>query len=116
VPALANDFELPWLSEHASFPDIRNSSQGWQTSLGDRLNGTIDSGGRVYVAAHVFDSASYHDFSEKNDPFSEQINEQYLSIDGAKVYREVRKVFEPFYLLPSNFNIGPDNYFVLQRK
>jgi hypothetical protein len=103
--AILNDYVIP-----------ANDAPGWQTSLRDRLNATINSGGRVYVAAHIFDSSSYDDFSEKDDPFSEQINEQYLSIDGAKVYQEVRKVFEPYNRLPSNFSIGPDRYFILQRK
>jgi len=103
--AIFNDFVIP-----------ARGAPVWQGSLRDKVNATIDSGGRVFVAAHVFKSWSYADLSEKEDPFSEQINEQYLGIDSGQVYRQVQEVFEPFKLIPSDFKIGSDSYFTLQRK
>jgi len=82
----------------------------------DRINSTLNSGGRVFVASHLFDPDTYDDLAGVNDAFDEQINPQYLTIDGNAVYREVREAFAPYELDKSNLKLGDDDYLVLERK
>ena len=73
----------------------------------------MNSGGKVFVASHVFDPASYRDLSNHNDPFNEQIDQRYLTIDGPAFYQNLRQFFAGYRLTKSNFSVGSDAYFAV---
>jgi hypothetical protein len=103
--AILNDFVLP-----------ATGSNSWRDQLGDQIKSTMDSGGQVYVGAHVFDPESYSDLAGTKDPFSPCINQESLGIDGPALLRQVQQVFAPYNLDDSDFKIGDDDYFALRRK
>jgi hypothetical protein len=102
--AILNDFVIP------------AGSRSWREKLRRKIDSTLDSGGRVFVAGHVLDSSSYEDLAARDDPFTEQINEQYLGLDGPALYRQVRQLFDSYELEKSQFRIGIDEYFTVHRK
>ncbi len=89
--------------------------QDWRAKLRTKIDSTLDSGGQVFVASHVFDPGSYGDLSALNNPFNEQINERYLTVDGAAIYQDLRRFFARYQLKESNFSVGSDPYFVVAR-
>jgi hypothetical protein len=103
----------------AIFNDLVFQSGGaksWQKQLRERINSTLEAGGRVYVAAHVFDKASYKDLSQAGDPFNEQLNPRYLKLDSRSFYRDIQRVFSNYKLEKSGFSLGKDHYFSVERK
>ena len=87
--------------------------QNWREKLRARIDSTLNSGGKVFVASHVFDPASYRDLSNHNDPFNEQIDQRYLTIDGPAFYQDLRQFFAGYRLTKSNFSVGSDAYFAV---
>ena len=90
--------------------------QNWREKLGAKIDSTLDSGGHVFVASHVFDPSSYRDLSLQNNPFNEQIDERYLTIDGAAVYQDLRQFFAGYHLTKSDFSVGSDAYFAVTQR
>ena len=88
-------------------------AQNWREKLGAKIDSTLNSGGQVFVASHVFDPGSYRDLSSHNDPFNEQIAERYLAVDGPAVYQDLRQFFAGYRLTKSNFSVGSDAYFAV---
>ena len=103
--AIFNDYVIP-----------ARGAPVWQVGLREKISSTLDSGGKVFVATHVFDPRSYVDLTAEEHPFSEQINEQYLGIEGRKVFQQVQEVFKSYNLIPSDFKIGTDSYFFVRPK
>jgi hypothetical protein len=103
--AILNDFVLR-----------AKTSNSWHAQLQDKIRSTIDSGGQVYVAVHVFDPEVYSDLAGTRDPFSPCVNREYLGIDGPALLTQVKEVFAPYNLEDSDFKIGDDDYFVLRHK
>ena len=103
--AILNDYVLP-----------AEGSSSWRDRLGEKIRSTIDSGGKVYVGAPVLDADSYSDLAGAKDPFSPNLNLEYVGIDGPVLLEQVKQVFAPYNLADSDFTIGADDYFVLQRK
>jgi hypothetical protein len=93
-----------------------DKSSSWSDQLGDKVRSTIDSGGKVYVGASVLDPDSYSDLAGAKDPFSPNLNLEYVGINGPALLQQVKQVFAPYNLKDSDFKIGDDEYFVLQRK
>ena len=93
-----------------SFVFVRGGTRSWQNRLRDRINSTLDSGGRVYVAAHVFDTHSYKDLSQANNPFNEQINPRYLTLNSTSFRQQIEDFFSGYDLTKSDFSLGADNY------
>lgn len=92
------------------------NSPTWRDKLRTRINSTLDSGGRVFVAAHLFDRGSYNDLASTDDPFAIMVQRQYPANQGQRFQEEVRMVLASYNLQQSDFSIGPDRYFLLQRK
>ena len=90
--------------------------QNWRDKLRAKIDSTLDSGGQVFVASHVFDPASYRDLSNHNDPFNEQIDQRYLTIDGPAFYQDLRQFFAGYQLTKSNFSVGSDAYFAVAQR
>ena len=90
--------------------------QNWRERLRTKIDSTLDSGGRVFVASHVFDRGSYRDLSNQNDPFNEQIDRRYLTVDGAAIYQDLRLFFVGYRITESNFRVGSDAYFTVARR
>ncbi len=103
--AILNDFVLP-----------AAGSQAWEATLRQKIDATLNSGGRVFVAGHVVDPDSYNDLAGTNDAFDPYFNKQNLGIDGPALLTQVKEVFAPYSLEDSDFKIGDDDYFVLRRK
>ncbi len=70
----------------------------------------------MYVGAYVLDPESYSDLAGAKDPFSPNLNLEYVGIDGPALLRQVKQVFAPYNLDDSDFKIGADDYFELRRK
>lgn len=103
--AIVNDFVLP-----------AAGSPTWETKLRQKIDETLSSGGRVFVAQHVFDPDSYKDLAGTNAAFDPYFNKQNLGLDGPALQRQVKEVFTPYNLEDSDFKIGDDDYFDIQRK
>jgi hypothetical protein len=92
------------------------ASLSWQEKLRSRIHLTLESGGPVFVASHIFMARTYADLSGRDDPFAEFIQEQYLSIQGPLLYEQLRAFFQTYKLTESSFRIGRDRYFSLADK
>lgn len=88
----------------------------WRDNLRMKIDSTLDSGGHVYVAGHVFDPESYSDLAGTKDPYSAYVHTEYLRIDGASLYRELEQIFANYDREETDFKIGDDDYYELQRK
>jgi Protein O-mannosyl-transferase TMEM260-like len=84
--------------------------QSWPVRLDARIDSTLKKGGRVYVAAHVFDLDSYTDLSRAADPFNEQIHPRYRRIDAASFRLKVQDSFSKYRLTKSGLRLGADNF------
>jgi len=102
--SILDDFVLP------------SGGQAWQDKLRHTIDATIDSGGRVFVAAHVFDPRSYQDLANTMDPYDPFFQKGMLALRGPVVYEQVRRVFAPYGQQNSDLKVGEDGYFVLQRR
>jgi hypothetical protein len=102
--AILNDFVIP-----------AASSESWREQLRQKIESTLDSGGTVFVAAHLFDPKAYASLSAINDPFTEQINEQYVAINGSALYQQIGQLLGHYKLEKSDFKIGSDNFFIIHR-
>ena len=100
---ILDDFVLP-----------AGAQESWRVRLRDGIDSTLSSGGRVFVASHVFNPDSYTDLTRAGYAFSDQLNSRYKDIDGAALYREVREVLGPYTLKESELRVGSDNYFVIE--
>lgn len=74
-----------------------------------RIDSSLGFGGRVFVAAHVFDRASYP--SGSVDPFSKWIQTPPSAARGAVLFEGVRRLFEHYRLGRSTFKIGSEGYY-----
>jgi len=102
VPIL-NEFVVP-----------QKRPQSWSRALREMMESTLSSGGRVFVAAHVFNHAQYEDLAAVQDPFAEQIDVPYLGVDPDILYREVQEAFRGYALRKSDFRIGSDDYYSME--
>ena len=102
---ILNDFVIP-----------AGLSSVWTKSLSEKIESTLSSGGKVFVAQHLFDADSYQDLSHSNDAFNEQVDQRYVQIDGPTVYSQVQAFFKGYDLIDSDFAVGTDKYFLLKRK
>jgi hypothetical protein len=102
---ILNDFVIP-----------AGVSRAWTKGLSQKIESTLSSGGKVFVAKHLFDADSYDDLSHADDAFNEEVDQRYLTIDSPKIYSEVQTVFKGYDLIDSDFSIGSDKYFLLKRK
>lgn len=102
---ILNDFVIP-----------AGLSSAWTKSLSQKIESTLSSGGKVFVAQHLFDADSYQDLSHVDDAFNEQVDQRYLPIDGLAVYSQGQAFFKGYDLIDSDFAVGTDKYFLLKRK
>jgi hypothetical protein len=91
-----------------------NPSKGWQSVLKDRIDSVLAAGGKVYVASHVFEEGEYQDLAQENDPFAEQTNPQFSSIDTENLYEQVTELLSHYPMKRSAFSVGSDNYLVIE--
>lgn len=93
-----------------------HNSPVWRDNLRARIDHTLASGGRVFVADHVVDPGTYRNLSGINFPFAPFVQARYAGTEGPAFYQEVREAFLPYKLRQSDFRIGPDRYFLIERK
>jgi len=94
---------------------MRGSREQWQKKLDHDIEGVFASGGRVYVADHVFWDSSYRDLEQTANPFSPYAHMEYAGLSGKKLTDEVTRFFRRYELRPSSFKIGTDPYGELKR-
>jgi hypothetical protein len=107
-PALAiiDDFARP-----------AGASASWADKLRAKINQTLDSGSRVFVAAHVFDPESYNNLAgDADDPFAVAVFKGYSGAQETSFFRKVKDAFVPYKLERSNFELGTDKYFLLEHR
>lgn len=102
--AIINDLVLP------------SGAQSWRQRLADKIDSVIDSGGRAYIAAHVLDPRSYRDPSQARNPFNEETNKSYLTLDIDALHRGIVDLFSRYELRKCEFTIGADDYLSVQRR
>ena len=90
-----------------------NPSRPWQSVLKDRIDSVLAAGGKVYVASHLFEEGEYEDLANENDPFAEQTNPQFSSIDPENLYEQVTELLSHYSMKQSDFSIGSDRYLVI---
>ena len=113
---LKNAPENPGLGITTDFVLRTPDSQSWEAKLRDRIDSTLNSGGRVFVARHVFDPTEYRDLSRANDPFAEFTDTRYSRIDGETLYRRVRNLFDQYSLSETDFRLGYDRFWSVGRR
>jgi hypothetical protein len=91
-----------------------NPSKDWQSMLKDRIDSVLAANGKVYVASHVLEQGEYEDLANENDPFAEQTNPQFSSIDTENLYEQVAELLSHYPMKPSAFRIGSDSYLVIE--
>jgi hypothetical protein len=84
--------------------------------LQKKIEATMNSGGHVYVAEHVFDPETYADIASTGDPFSPYVHSDYLRIDGPSLHRELEQIFADYDREETDLEIGDDDYLELRRK
>lgn len=84
----------------------------WQQRLQQKIESTLRSGGKVFVAGHLFKPGLYSD--QTVDPFAIAIYKANSAEPG--LYQQVQLVFAPYDLKASTFAIGLDKYFELVPK
>jgi len=102
--SILDDFVLP------------SAGQAWPEKLRHAIDATVDSGGRVFVAAHVFDPRSYQDLANNADPYDPFFQKQMLTLSGPILYEQVRGVLAAYARQDSDLKVGEDGYFVLKRR
>lgn len=89
----------------------------WSRDLGDEIVGTLEKGGRVFLADHVLWPSSYAGLRQEDDPYSEFVNTRYRALDTGRLQKEVEDFFSRYDLRENAFVIGHDSYWeVLPRK
>jgi hypothetical protein len=89
---------------------MKRSSQPWQENLDHDLQAVFATGGRVYVADHIFWPESYRDLEQTADPFSEYAREEFAGVNGEILKNKVSKYFGHYKMSESTFRIGADRY------
>lgn len=85
----------------------------WRRRLADRIHTAWASGGRVFVAADVFDPESY-DLDNSDDPFAKWIHRPYVGFNGLAQFERVKKFFSRYRMVHSNLKIGSERYFLIE--
>jgi len=93
-----------------------NPSKDWQSVLKERIDSVLAAGGKVFVASHLFEQGEYEDLANENDPFAEQTNPQFSSIDTENLYEQVTELLSHYSMKPSDFIIGSDSFLVIERR
>ena len=101
--AILNDFLLP-----------ASGSSAWRTQLRDKIDSTLDSCHHVFLAQNVLDPSSYKDLAGTKDAFSPFVNKEYVGLDEAELFNEVKNAFEPYVLEDSELDIGADHYLTVR--
>jgi len=103
--AILNDFLLP-----------AKGSRLWREQLQNKINSTLNSCHRVFVAANVLDPDSYADLAGNRDPFSPFVHPEYLGLKGEELLKEVEQALEPYELEHSELTVGADEYFAIRSR
>jgi hypothetical protein len=101
--AILNDFVLP-----------AKGSRSWRDQLHNKIDSTLSSCHRVFVAANVLDPRSYWDLAGTKDPFSPFVNKEYVGLNGSELMGQIAEVLEPYRMVNSELRIGSDRYFALK--
>lgn len=88
----------------------------WRDNLREKIDSTLDSGGHVYVASHIFDPESYADLANSKDPYAGYVHTEYLGVDGLSLHRELEQIFANYDREETYFAIGDDDYYELRPK
>jgi hypothetical protein len=71
-------------------PDGRGQ---WEEKLAPQVQAVLQSGGRVFVAEHIFWKTSYDDLEQSADAFSEYTREEYSGVNTINLADEVGNFF-----------------------
>jgi hypothetical protein len=113
---LEHDQRNPCIPILENFVTPAAGSPGWKDKLRASIDETLKSGGRVYVANHVFDSDSYDDLAGNKNPFDQYVDERKLSINGPALHQEVQRLVDDYDQEDTDFAIGDDKYVELKAK
>lgn len=105
--AILNDFVLP-----------AHGSRSWSDALKEKIDSTLNSGGQVFVAAHVLDADSYQDLGNSMNAFSpkeDHLSQQYETLGGPALLGQVTKVLNSYDLQQSNFKLADEEFMVIRR-
>jgi hypothetical protein len=91
-------------------------SPNWKDKLRAKIDETLKSGGRVYLANHVLDPDSYDDLAGNKDLFDFYVDERKLSINGPALYQDVQGLVDDYDQKNTGFAIGDDKYVELKWK
>ena len=86
----------------------------WRTELEEEIRSVLDQGGKVFVADSLLWDSSYADLLQAQDPYSEFVHEQYASIDGPTLQKEVEHFFGKYNLVESDFTLGNETFYRLR--
>jgi hypothetical protein len=94
---------------------LKGPREEWQQKLDRDIREALASGGRVYVADHVFWPDSYRDLEQTADPFSEYAHTEYASLNGIRLSGEINGFFDHYERFPASFKIGAEKFWELKR-
>ena len=114
--ALDHEGQNPCVPIVEDFVTPAGGSPNWKDKLRAKIDETLKSGGRVYVASHVLDPDSYDDLAGDKDPFDFYVDESKLSINGPALYQDVQRVVDDYGRKDTGFAIGDDKYVELKWK
>jgi hypothetical protein len=112
LDALPRNPGVAVLNEFVLNPETRKS---WPQQLRARIDSTLRTGGRVFIANHLLSPDSYTDLPCQESPFSEYTREEYLKIDVPKLRQQLEAVLRSYKLVSSPLKIGFDLYWELRR-
>jgi Protein O-mannosyl-transferase TMEM260-like len=92
------------------------SPKSWTEDLRAKIQATLDTHGRVFVASHVFNPESYADLARANSAFAPFVQKRYLGLDGRELYWKVRAFFKGYNLVKSTFAIGKDPFLEVEKR
>jgi hypothetical protein len=113
---LDHDTRNPCIPIVEGFVTPASGSPNWKDKLRAKIDETLKSGGRVYVANHVLDPDSYDDLASSKDLFDPYVDESKLSINGPVLYQDVQRLVDDYDQKETGFAIGDDKYVELKWK
>jgi hypothetical protein len=106
-----NDPALALLDEYV----MKSSPEPWQQRLDHDIRDAFATGGRIYVADHVFWPSTYRDLEKTADPFSAYGIEEFAGVNGERLRNEIKGFFSRYKLCESGFKIGADRFLEVKR-
>jgi len=91
-------------------------SPSWANRLRGRIDETLESGGKVFVAKHIMNKNTFVDLAGINDPYNAFYMPRYMALDGTALYRQLQQLLNHYQVRKSVFSIGLDPYDELESR